>query len=159
VARTVKPPTLAQWGCPHHWRVRHTRQLPGVWPAKHRNYRCEWCHLGMVTEEQPTIRWEAGDLVALVQALLPEGTPVYLRDYGVTELPLGRLNAILAAHGWEIHATRGRHPKKLVACLDEEGRRELYGRFELRHTPPHASGRKQGKRPKGRAASTRPRGA
>jgi hypothetical protein len=57
MARTVKPPTPAQWGCAHLWRVRHTRRRPGPWPAKRRNYRCARCGLGMVTEERPAVPW------------------------------------------------------------------------------------------------------
>jgi hypothetical protein len=40
-----------------------------------------------------------GDLVAQVKALLPEGQTVALREQGITELPLARLNARLAPQG------------------------------------------------------------
>jgi hypothetical protein len=69
-----------------------------------------------------------------VKALLPEGQAVALQDKGITELPLARLNAQLAPHGYVIHVTKGRDPKELVACTGEDGQVEQFGRFELRPT-------------------------
>ncbi len=132
MARTVRPPTLAQWSCAHLWRVRHTRRYPGLWPAKHRNYRCVRCGLGMVTEERPAVSWDERDLLALVKTLLPEGQPVYLWNQGITELPLYGLNRLLEAHGYVIHAAKVRDAKRFVACMGRDGRLERYGVFELR---------------------------
>ena len=146
MARTVKPPTLAQWGCAHSWRVRHTRRWPNPWPAKHRNYRCERCGLGMVTEERPAVAWDERYLVALVKSLLPEGQPVYLRNQGITELPLYGLNAVLLRHGLVIHAAKVRNSKRFVACTDKDGRVEQYGLFELRQIHQDAPGRMNGRR-------------
>jgi len=134
MARTVKPPMLAQWGCVHHWQVRHTRRHPGLWPAKHRNYRCTRCGLGMVTEERPAVPWDERHLVTLVKTLLPEGQPVYLRDLGVTTLPLYGLNSLLVHQGYLIHAAKVRDRTRFVACTDRHGRVEQYGLFELRRT-------------------------
>ena len=130
--RTLRPPTLAQWGCAHRWHVRHTRRLPGPWPAKHRNYRCARCGLGMVTEERPAVPWDERTLVTLVTTLLPEGRPVYLRDHGIIELPLHGLNAILERQGYLIYAAKVRNPKRFVACTDKDGRVERFGVFCLR---------------------------
>ena len=132
MARRVKAPTLQQWGCAHDWRVRHTRRWPGLWPAKHRNYRCARCGLGMVTEERPSLAWDEQDFVVLVKTLLPEGQPVYLREQGITELPLAGLNRLLAPQGYVIQARKVRDRKRFVACTDENGRVEKYGLFELR---------------------------
>jgi excisionase family DNA binding protein len=71
-------------------------------------------------------------LVALVRALLPEGQRVYLRDKGITELPLLALNAILAPQGLVIHAAKVRDRRRSVACTDHFGRVEGFGLFELR---------------------------
>ncbi len=150
MARTVKPPTLGQWGCPHLWRVRHTRRWPGPWPAKHRNYRCERCGLGMVTEERPSVMWDEQALAALVKALLPEGQPVYLRERGITELPLYGLNTLLERQGYMIHAAKVRDRKRFVACTDKDGRVERYGLFELRQVQQEPTGRTNGRQRKGR---------
>ena len=76
----------------------------------------------------------AGTLLALVKALLPEGEQVYLRDKGITELPLGALNAILEPQGYTIHAAKVRERRREVACMGRDSRVELFGRFELRTT-------------------------
>ena len=66
-----------------------------------------------------------------VKALLPEGQAVALREKGITELPLARLNARLAPHGYVIHVTNGSHLRPSVACVNEEGQVEQYQWFEL----------------------------
>jgi excisionase family DNA binding protein len=71
-------------------------------------------------------------LTALVRALLPEGQRVYLRDKGITELPLMALNAILAPQRLVIHATKVRDRRRSVTCTDRIGRVEGFGVFELR---------------------------
>src|SRR5262249_26353337 len=101
--RRLHPPTLTQWGCQHDWQVRHTKRLPSPWPAKHRNYRCRQCSLAMVTEEPPAVLWEDRALVELVNTLLPLAHPVYLRDQGITTLPLYGLNALLKKQGFYIY--------------------------------------------------------
>ena len=53
--------------------------------------------LKVKTEERLAVPWDAEDLVDQVKALLPEGQAVALRDKGITELPLARLNARLAS--------------------------------------------------------------
>jgi excisionase family DNA binding protein len=79
----------------------------------------------------PTVEW-AATLVALVRALLPAGQRVYLRDKGITELPLFELNAVLAAQGLVIHAAKVRERRRSVTCTDHVGRVEGFGLFELR---------------------------
>lgn len=69
--------------------------------------------------------------MVLVRALLPEGQRVYLRAKGVTTLPLFLLNQELASHGLTVQATKGRDRRQFVACIDEQGRVEQYGVFEL----------------------------
>lgn len=76
--------------------------------------------------------WNERDLLAQVKALLPEGEAVALREKDLTELLLARLNARLAPQGYVIRATKGRHPRRQVACINEEGRVKPYERFELR---------------------------
>jgi hypothetical protein len=88
--------------------------------------------------------------VPLVKMLLPEGRWVYLRDHGITELPLSELNAILERHGLMVHATKVRNPKRFVACRDKDGRIVRFGLFELRPIPPEAPGRTNRKRRRGR---------
>jgi hypothetical protein len=99
---------------------------------------CRRCGLKVKTEERLAVPWGEADLVAQVKALLPEGQAVALRDKGITELPLARLNARLAPLGYVIRATQGHHPRRLVACIDENGRVERFGRFELRSTCPES---------------------
>jgi hypothetical protein len=71
-------------------------------------------------------------LVALLQVLFPEGKPRYLRDCGITTLPLAQLNAVLAPMGYVIVATKTRSPERFVLCLDAQGQETRYGLFELR---------------------------
>ena len=119
--RRLKPPTLSQWGCQHPWRVRHTTRLPGPGPAKHRNYRCSRCGLARVTEERPAVPWDERALVELVKALVPAGKPVYLRDQGITTLPLYGLNTLLETQGVFMHAAKVRRAERFVACVDKTG--------------------------------------
>jgi excisionase family DNA binding protein len=88
-------------------------------------------------------------LVALIRALLPEGQQVYLRDRGLTELPLGALNTLLGALGLTIHAAKVRDVKRSVACADVAGHVEPYGLFELRQIHQETTGRKNEKRRRG----------
>jgi len=108
---------------------------------------CRRCGLKVKTEERLALPWGAGDLVAQVKALLPEGQAVALRDKGITELPLARLNARLAPRGYVIHASKGRDRTRLVACVDHDGKVTPYGVFELRPMSPEASGRRNGTEP------------
>jgi hypothetical protein len=71
-------------------------------------------------------------LVALLQVLLPEGKPRYLRDCGITTLPLAQLNAVLAPLGYVLRGTKTRSPERFVLCTDAHGEIERYGLFELR---------------------------
>lgn len=80
----------------------------------------------------------------VVKTLLPEGQPVYLRERGITELPLHRLNATLEPQGFVIHAAKVRDHKRFVACTDKHGRVERFGLFELRRIPPEAPRRMNG---------------
>jgi len=70
--------------------------------------------------------------VAQVRALLPEGRRVYLRENGITELPLHGLNTFLEPLWWPIHAAKVQGSKRVVACADRTGRAEWFGLFELR---------------------------
>jgi hypothetical protein len=71
-------------------------------------------------------------LVALLQALLPEGKPRYLRDCGITTLPLAQLNAVLAPLGSVLVGTKTRSAARFVRCTDARGEVEAFGLFELR---------------------------
>jgi hypothetical protein len=71
-------------------------------------------------------------LVALLRVLLPEGKPRYLRDCGITILPLAQLNAVLAPLGYVIWGMKTRSPARFVQCTDAHGQVERYGLFELR---------------------------
>src|SRR5919201_898672 len=66
-------------------------------------------------------------LVALLQVLFPEGKPRYLRDYGITMLPLAQLNAVLAPLGYAIRSTKTRSPARFVLCIDAHGEIERFG--------------------------------
>jgi hypothetical protein len=142
--RQLQWPTLQQWGCDHHWHVTHTRSgWPEPWPRV-RYMRCRRCGLRVKTEERLVVPWGEDDLVAQVKALLPEGKAVHLRDKGIREWPLGRLNVILARHGLMIHAQHSSDPQRAVACSDRYGRVEPYEVFELRQTAPRRQRRNKG---------------
>jgi hypothetical protein len=133
IMRHLQWPTLQQWGCAHQWHVTHTRAgWREPWPRV-RYVRCGRCGLRVKTEERLAIPWGEGDLVAQVKSLLPVGEGVHLRDKGIAELPLGRLNVILARHGLMIQASNGPDAKRSVACSDQYGRVEPYEVFELQH--------------------------
>jgi hypothetical protein len=70
--------------------------------------------------------------VALLRVLLPEGKPRYLRDCGITTLPLAQLNAVLAPLGYVIVGSKTRAAARFVVCRDAYGQVERYGLFELR---------------------------
>ena len=92
---------------------------------------CRRCGLKVKTEERLAVPWGAGNLVAQVKALLPEGQVVGLRDKGITELPLARLNARMALYGYVIHASQGQDAKHQATCAGEVGRVEQFGLFEF----------------------------
>lgn len=69
--------------------------------------------------------------MALLSVLLPEGERRYLRDCGITTLPLAQLNAVLAPSGYVIRGTKTRSPDRFVFCSDAMGQVERYGLFEL----------------------------
>jgi hypothetical protein len=71
-------------------------------------------------------------LLALVRALLPDGQQVYLRNRGLTALPLDALKALLAPEGSTMHAAKVRDARRSVTCTDVYGRIEHYGVFEVR---------------------------
>lgn len=129
--RRLKPPTLQQWGCPHQWKTTHS--LPQAAPLQRvRRYKCLRCGLRVKTEERLAVPWDERNLLALLQGLLPERQPVYLRERGITALPLYGLNSILERQGYVIHAFKVRDAKRFVTCTDKQGRVEQYGLFELR---------------------------
>lgn len=134
--RKLKSPTLLQWGCQHRWRVRRTKRAPGPWPAKRRYYRCSTCHLSLITEEQSAVPWDERTFMELLKTILPPGKPVFLRDKGITTLPLYGLNTLLDQQGFFIHAAKVRDAKRFVACTDKAGRIERFGLFELRPVQP-----------------------
>jgi hypothetical protein len=70
-------------------------------------------------------------LLALLQVLLPEGEPRYLRDCGIATLPLAQLNAVLAPLGYVIRGTKTRAAERFVVCSDVHGQVERYGLFTL----------------------------
>ena len=143
--RVLHPPTLVQWACAHRWKTTTTRPCHDD-VVRRRYLTCRRCGLKVKTEERLEVPWDAGDLVEQVKALLPEGQAVALRDKGITELPLARLNARLAPQGYVIHASKGRDRTRLVACMDHDGKVTPYGVFELRPMPPEVAGRTNGTR-------------
>jgi hypothetical protein len=149
--RRLKVPTLSQWGCPHRWKTTHS--LPQE-DALHRvrYHKCRRCGLRVKTEERLAVPWDEGNLIAQVKALLPEGQAVALRDKGIAELPLARLNARLALQGYVIHASKGRDRTRLVACVETDGSVTPYGVFELRSRSPKAAGHTNGTRSQRHAA-------
>jgi hypothetical protein len=127
-------------GC---WKVTHT--IAQADPFHRVRYlRCRRCGLRVKTEERLDVPWDERHVVSMATALLPEeGVPIYLHDKGITELPLHRLNGMLARFGLMVHASKGDDPKRLIACMDEQGRIEQYGVFELRRLPQRPSGRRK----------------
>jgi hypothetical protein len=139
--RQLKPPTLQQWGCAHQWHVTHTRSgWPEPWPTV-RYRRCQRCELRVRTEEHLSVPWDERDLVAQVKQLLPEGQAVALWKHGITTLPLAGLNRILEKHRLRIHASKGSDPTQMVACVNDYGKGEENGLFELRRKQPQTSER------------------
>jgi hypothetical protein len=138
--RVLRPPTVMQWGCVHRWKTTTTRRGDDD-VVRMRYLTCRRCGLKVKTEERLAVPWDEADLVDQVKALLPEGQAVALRDKGVTELPLARLNARLAPYGYVIHASKGRESKRMVACTGEDGRGERFGLFKLRPVSPGTPGR------------------
>jgi hypothetical protein len=143
--RRLHPPTLPQWGCGHRWKT--TTSRPGEGDAVRLRYlTCRRCGLKVKTEERLAVPWEEAALVDHVKALLPEGQAVALRDKGISELPLARLNARLAPYGYVIHARKGWDAKQMVRCTGEEGQVDRFGLFELRPLSPGTPGRVSGTR-------------
>jgi hypothetical protein len=70
--------------------------------------------------------------VALLRVLLPEGERRYLRDVGITTLPLAQLNGVLEPLGYVLVGTKTRSADRFVRCTDARGEVERYGLFELR---------------------------
>jgi hypothetical protein len=148
--RRLKTPTLGQWGCHHRWKTTHS--LPQE-DALHRvrYHKCLRCGLRVKTEERLAVPWSEAELLVQILTLLPEGEPVYLRDRGITELPLEALNTVLARQGYQIHASQSWNVKQAVACVDQAGRVGRYALFELRRMPPMAPGGTNGALDKGRS--------
>jgi hypothetical protein len=71
-------------------------------------------------------------LVALLRMLLPEGQRRYLRDLGITAIPLVQLNTLLAPEGYVIEAFKVRDRKRFVDCVGQDGIPEPFGLFEMR---------------------------
>jgi hypothetical protein len=129
--RRLKPPTLEQWGCAHRWKEQSSKPQ-GDKLHRLRYYFCQRCGLRVKTREAPEVPWDEGDLVALVQALFPEGRSVSLGELGVVELWVDRLNALLARQGWVIHAIVERKNKHRRATAKGKERRPPEARFERR---------------------------
>jgi hypothetical protein len=130
--RRLTYPTLQQWGCVHQWSVTHTRSgWPEPWPRV-RYMRCDRCSLRVKSEERLAVPWDERALVAQVRQFLPEGRAVSLQRHGIGTLPLAGLNRMLEKHRLTIQATKGDDPTQMVACVNEHGKVELNGLFELR---------------------------
>jgi hypothetical protein len=147
--RVLHSPTLVQWGCAHRWKTTTTRPSHDD-VVRMRYLTCRRCGLKVKTEERLAVPWDEADLVAQVKAWLPEWQAVALRDKGITELPLARLNARLLPYGYVIHARKGQDRTRLVACADHDGKVTPYGVFELRPMSPEASGRTNGTQVQGK---------
>jgi hypothetical protein len=109
---------------------------------------CRRCRLKVKTHERLAVPWDEADLVDQAKAWLPEGQAMALRDKGITELPLARLNARLLPYGYVIHARKGQD--RMVACADQDGRVTPCGLFELGPMPPEAPARTHGTRVQGK---------
>jgi len=83
------------------------------------------------------VPWDERALVEFVQTILPVNQPTYLRDKGITTLPLYGLNTLLEPEGFYIHAAKVRRAERFVACTDRHGRVNQFGLFELRPTRQH----------------------
>jgi hypothetical protein len=143
--RQLKPPSLQQWGCMHQWHVTNTLSgWPDSWSTV-RYRRCQRCGLRVKTEERLAVPWDEGALVAQVRQLLPERQAVALRKQGITTLPLAGLNRLLMKHHLVIQPSKGGDPSQMVACVNDYGKVEHYGLFELQRKPSQISGRKNGK--------------
>jgi hypothetical protein len=128
--RSLHPPTLTQWTCEHRWKT--TTSRPGEGDVICVRYlTCQRCGLKLKTDERPAVPWKETDLVAQVEAMLPEGKPVYLRDRGVTEPPLEALNGHLKPLGYRIQASQGWYAAKAVRCVGPKDRVRWYALFEL----------------------------
>jgi hypothetical protein len=68
----------------------------------------------------------------------PQGERRYLRDCGITTLPLAQLNAVLAPLGYVIVGRKTRSAERFVRCTDAYGQMERYGLFELRRVEEEA---------------------
>jgi excisionase family DNA binding protein len=115
------------------WRVPAEHLEAFIRPATAEPFHLREPEEAAPTEQAPPVDC-AATLLALVKALLPEGERVYLRDKGITELPLAALNAILEPQGYTIRAAKGRDRRRAVACIERDGRVESFGLFELRTT-------------------------
>jgi hypothetical protein len=144
--RRLHPPTLAQWVCEHRWKTTTSRPSEDD-VVRLRYLTCRRCGLKVKTEERLVVPWDEEDMVVQVKALLPQGQAVALREKGITELPLVRLNARLAPYGYVIHARKGRDRTRQVACVDQDGKVTPYGVFELRPISPDASGARTARGP------------
>jgi hypothetical protein len=91
--------------------------------------------LRVKAEERVSVPWDAQDVVSVLRQILPEGRAVALRRHGITTLPLAGLNRILEKHRLVIHPSKGGDPAQLVACVNEYGKVEPYGLFELQRLP------------------------
>jgi hypothetical protein len=131
--RRLHPPTLAQWTCAHRWKTTTSRSGKGD-ILRVRYLTCRRCGLKVKTEERLAVPWDERDLVAQVKALLPEGEPIYLRERGITEFPLGVLNARLERLGYKIYAGQGWDGPRAVACIEQGERVRWYARFALQRT-------------------------
>jgi hypothetical protein len=148
--RRLRIPTLSQWGSKHQWKTTTTR--PGYGDIVRVCYlTCQRCGLKVKTEEHLAVPWDETDLVAQVKALMPEGHVVPLRDKGITELPLAKLNARLASCGYVIHASKGQDSKQLVACTGKDGQVEQFERFVMRPISPKVAAGMKRERKKERA--------
>jgi len=115
------------------WRVPADNLEAFIRPATAKPFHLREPEEATPTEQAPPVDCTA-TLLALVKSLLPEGKQVYLREKGITELPLGALNVILELHGYTIHATKERDRRRQVACIGRDGRAEQFAVFELRTT-------------------------
>jgi hypothetical protein len=106
--RRLHPPTLAQWTCAHQWKT--TTSRPGTGDLVRVRYlTCRRCGLKVKTEERLAVPWGEQDFMALVEQAFPEDTMVdvaTLREQGVLNGGLSRLNAHLVSHGWQLELVR-----------------------------------------------------